>query len=79
MKFGDIDAQEAWCQEFVTAYRLETKLDVSVCRSVARKAYETHGSYGPTSAVKRLLAGAVTRACTPGEPSPEEGRNEEAR
>ena len=69
MKFGDINTREAWCEEFATAYRFETKLDRSVCVSVARKAFERHGSVAPAVAVTRLLAGKVTRACTAGKTS----------
>jgi hypothetical protein len=57
--------QEAWCEEFATMYRFETRLDMSVCTSVARSAYRMHGSYEPMIAVKRLLDGRVSRTALP--------------
>ena len=54
--------QEAWCNEFATLYRFETKLDMSICMSVANNALRTHASASPATVVERLLAGAVTRA-----------------
>ncbi len=54
--------QDAWCNEFATLYRFETKLDMSICMSVAINALRTHGSSPPATVVERLLAGAVTRA-----------------
>ncbi|CAM5794449.1 hypothetical protein [Rhizobacter fulvus] len=54
---------KAWCEEFASVYRFETKLDISVCMSVARNAYLAHGSCGPTIAVRRVLGGEVSSAC----------------
>ncbi len=54
--------QESWCNEFATLYRFETKLDMSVCMSVAINALRTRGTAPPATVVARLLSGAVTRA-----------------
>jgi hypothetical protein len=72
MKVDHNHDKEAWCEEFATVYRFETKLDISVCMSVARNAYLAHGSCGPTIAVRRVLGGEVSSAC----PSPDFGRLE---
>jgi hypothetical protein len=65
MKVDHNHDHEAWCEEFASVYRFETKLDISVCMSVARNAYLAHGSCGPTIAVRRVLGGEVSSACPP--------------
>jgi hypothetical protein len=46
-------------------YRFETKLDMSVCMSVAHHAFRTHGTAAPSLAVARVMAGKVTSTRPP--------------
>ncbi len=65
MKVVHDNASDAWCDEFATLYRFETKLDMSVCVSVAHHAFRTHGISAPSLAVARVLAGKVTSTRPP--------------